>query len=57
LERAIPAHTNREHIPTAGFVISMNLRRRNLTVGQRATAALALLDYEKERAKEREAGQ
>jgi hypothetical protein len=39
----------------AGFVISMNLRRRNLTVGQRATAAIALLDYEKERAKERQA--
>lgn len=39
--------------PTA-FVISMNLRRRNLTTGQRATAALALLDYEKARAKERQ---
>lgn len=39
--------------PTA-FVISMNLRRRNLTTGQRAAAALALLDYEKARAKERQ---
>lgn len=35
-------------------VISLNLRRRNLTTGQLATAALALLDYEKERARERQ---
>ena len=38
----------------AEYVISLNLRRRHLTVGQRATAALALLDYEREQAKERQ---
>jgi hypothetical protein len=39
----------------AEYVISLNLRRRHLTIGQRATAALALLDYEKEQAKMRQA--
>jgi len=37
------------------FVISMNLQRRHLTAGQRAAAALALLDYESDRARARQA--
>jgi len=38
----------------AEYVISLNLRRRHLTVGQRSAAALALLDYEREQAKLRQ---
>lgn len=36
-----------------GFVISLNLRRRHLTIGQCAMAARKLLGYETEKAKER----
>jgi hypothetical protein len=36
------------------FVVSLNLKRRHLTVGQRAMCATALLAYEKERAKQRQ---
>lgn len=36
------------------YVIAKNLHRRHLSTGQRAHAALALLEYEKEQAKERQ---
>jgi len=38
----------------AEFVLSLNLRRRHLTTGQRAAVAVSLLDYERARARERQ---
>lgn len=37
-----------------GYVLAKNLDRRHLTTGQRSAAALKLLDYEKEQARERQ---